>query len=313
MKEEIIISGRNLPGIDPHLHIWHWPIYIDLFMGGLAAGLLFFAAFYFLTGKEKEMPGAVKWASFLAPIAIIIALICLFIDLKHKMYFWRLYMTFKIESPMSFGSWVLLFITPLSILWSFGYVKELLPGRTWKNSIFSWLDQWVAKYRKPMAWAILFLAIGLGIYTGILLSAFNARPLWNTALLGPMFLAYGLLTGAGVIMWVARGKSEKKAFVKICLVLIGIVLFLIVHLFLGYLAGPTTQLQAAELFIYGEFALPFWGFVVVLGLIVPGILEILRLRGYKIPLAIPAILILIGGFLFRMFIVQGGEITRYLY
>jgi len=35
MKEELIISGRNLPHIDPHLHLWHWPISLYLFLGSI--------------------------------------------------------------------------------------------------------------------------------------------------------------------------------------------------------------------------------------------------------------------------------------
>ena len=68
MQEELIVSGRELPNIDPSLHAWHWPISIDLFFGGLAAGLLFFAALFYLMGKEKDMPSAIKIAPIVAPI-----------------------------------------------------------------------------------------------------------------------------------------------------------------------------------------------------------------------------------------------------
>ena len=39
MQEEIFISGRNIPKIDPNLEIWHFPIALYLFLGGLAAGI----------------------------------------------------------------------------------------------------------------------------------------------------------------------------------------------------------------------------------------------------------------------------------
>lgn len=54
MKEELIVSGRMNPGIDPYLNIWHWEISLYLFLGGLAAGLLFFAGLYTILGKEKD-------------------------------------------------------------------------------------------------------------------------------------------------------------------------------------------------------------------------------------------------------------------
>jgi len=48
MREEIIVSGRDNYLIDPHLQIWHWQIPLYLFLGGMAAGILFFAAFFTL-------------------------------------------------------------------------------------------------------------------------------------------------------------------------------------------------------------------------------------------------------------------------
>lgn len=313
MNEEIIISGRNIPMVDPHLNIWHWPIPVYLFLGGLAAGILFFAGLYTILGREKELPTAVKWSTFVAPLALVLGLIALFVDLKHQWYFWRLYTTIRIESPMSWGAWVLLFITPLSVIWSASYLRELVPGWDWKLGFLKRFDAWVQANRQPLAWAMVILALILGIYTGILLSAFNARPLWNTALLGPLFLVSGLSTGAATIMWMSRKHAERRLFTKIDLVLIAIELFFIVHLFMGFLAGPAVQLEAADLFLKGQFALPFWGLVVFLGLILPAILEVMELRGWKIPAAIPALLILAGGLLFRIIIVEAGEITRYLY
>lgn len=259
------------------------------------------------------MSKGMKWATFVAPVGIVVALICLFFDLRHKLYFWQLYTTFKIESPMSFGSWVLLFITPLSFLWSGSFISELVPGWDWKFGFLKKLEELAIQYRKAIAWALIFLAISLGIYTGILLSAFNARPLWNTSLLGPMFLAYGLTTGAATIMWMAQNEAEKTYFTKWTLGLSILVLFLIVHMFMGFMAGPAVQVEAADMFMGGSFTFSFWGLVVVLGLLIPTILEIMKLRGWNIPLALPAILILIGGFLFRYIMVEAGQMTRYLY
>lgn len=313
MKEELIISGRNIPGIDPYLEIWHWHIPLYLFLGGLAAGLLFFAALYHIMGKEKEMPTTVKWATFLAAPALIIGLLALFLDLRHKAYFWRLYTTIRFESPMSWGAWTLLVITPLSMIWSASYLRELVPTWDWK---FSWLkkfEKFVISYRSVIAWMMVVLAVILGIYTGILLSAFNARPLWNTSIMGFLFLASGLSSGAAVIMWMSKDKMERHLISKIDVLLIGIELFLIIHLFMGFLAGPEVQIEAASLFLGGKFTMIFWVVVVGLGVILPGILEILELRGKKIPIYIPALLILIGGLIFRYVIVEAGQLTGYIH
>lgn len=313
MKEELIISGRMNPGIDPFLHIWHWHIPVYLFLGGLAAGILFFAALYTILGREKEMPTAVKWATFIVPIALVLGLMALFFDLKHQMYFWRLYTTVRIESPMSWGAWVLMLITPLSMVWAASYIKEAIPGWQWKFKVMDQLEALVKKYRMPLAWILLTLSVILGIYTGILLSAFNARPLWNTSLLGLLFLVSGLSTGAATIMWMSKTHYERRIMSMIDLVLIIVELFFIIHLFMGFLASTAVQIEAAELFLGGPFTVSFWVFVIILGLIFPAILEIMELKGYKIPVAIPAILILFGGLAFRLIMVEAGQITRYLY
>jgi len=313
MKEELIISGRMNPGIDPYLSIWHWEIPLYLFLGGLAAGLLFFASLYTILGKEKQMQATVKWGPFLASIALVIGLFALFLDLKHKMFFWRLYTTVRLQSPMSWGAWTLMVITPLSFIWSASYIKELIPNWDWKFDFLNKAEAWVIKYRVGFAWVMIVYAVVLGIYTGILLSAFNARPLWNTSILGPLFLVSGMSTGVAAILLMSQNHSERKLLSKVDLLLIGIELFFIVHMFMGFLASSEVQIQAAELFLGGEFTVSFWVFVIFLGLIFPAVLEILELRGYKIPVVIPAVLILFGGLLFRFIMVEAGQITRYLY
>lgn len=313
MQEELFTSGRNIPNIDPSLEIWHWPISVYLFLGGLAAGLLFFASLITVLGKDKEYPTTVKYASIVSPIALTLGLLALFYDLTHKFYFWRLYTTIRIESPMSWGAWVLLIITPLSFLWVFSYYSEIFPKWELKFSFLKKFESYLKENRKIIAYALIPLSIVLGVYTGILLSAFNARPLWNNAILGPLFLVSGLSTGAATIILLAKSKKEKHLFSKIDLALIVLELGLIVHMLMGMYAGSEVQLEAMQLLVGGEFTLMFFGFVIILGLIVPAILELTELLGYKVPVAVPAILILIGGLVFRFVMVEAGQITRYLY
>jgi formate-dependent nitrite reductase membrane component NrfD len=131
--------------------------------------------------------------------------------------------------------------------------------------------------------------------------------------MGFLFLASGLSSGAAVIMWMSKDKMERHLISKIDVLLIGIELFLIIHLFMGFLAGPEVQIEAASLFLGGRFTVIFWVVVVGLGVILPGILEILELRGKKIPIYIPALLILIGGLIFRYVIVEAGQLTGYIH
>jgi len=313
MKEEIIVSGRMNPGVDPVLHIWGWEIPTYLFLGGLAAGLLFFAGLFYLMGKEEKFPVAVRKAPLIAPIALVIGLGALFLDLHHKLFFWRLYTAFKIESPMSWGAWTLMLVTPLSFIWAALYIREWFPNWDWKFEWLKQLEKFMHGYKKPIAWLFVIFGAILGIYTGILFSAFNARPLWNTSILGPLFLASGLSAGAATIMLLSRNHDEKIQFAKIDLLVIGIELFLVIHLFMGYMSSTQAQQDAAKIFLGGDLTAPFWIFVVVLGMLVPALLEIFELNHRKVPVVIPAGLILFGSFMLRWLIAHAGQLSRYLY
>ena len=316
MKEEIIISGRDIPHVDPHLELWHWPISLYLFLGGLAAGILFFAALFTVLGKEKEYTGAIKRAPIIVPFALGIGLLSLLYDLTHIAYVYNLYATIRLESPMSWGAWVLMLVTPMSALWVLGYFKEYFPKWKWDQGYVKTLGtivDWINRYRVTMAWILIPSTILLGMYTGILLSAFNARPLWNTSILGPLFLISGMSTGAAAIILLSKDHAERKVFSQIDLGLIVFELFFITHMIVSLFAGPEVQNQAALLLVGGDFTVAFFGFVVILGLIVPLILEILELKGFKFPVAIPVLLVLIGGLVFRFVMIDAGQLTRYLY
>lgn len=313
MREEIIVSGRANPFIDPHLHIWHWQIPLYLFLGGLAAGILFFAGLYTIMGKEKLYETAVKKAPLIVPFLLMIGLLALLADLKHKAYFWRLYTTIRIESPMSWGAWVLMIVTPLSFIWAAIHVREVFPRWDWKFDILRNLETFFKRYKLQIAWVMMLSSVILGVYTGILFSAFNARPLWNTSILGPLFLTSGMSAGAAVIMLMSKNHAERILFSKIDIGIIAVEMFLIVHMFMGFLASTQVQIDAAGLFLGGPYTASFWIFVVILGMIVPVILEVLELRNYKVPVIIPATLVLFGSLMLRFLIAFAGQESRWLY
>ncbi len=313
MREEIIVSGRDNPLIDPHLHIWHWQIPLYLFLGGLAAGILFFAGLYTILGKEKQYPTAVRIAPHIVPVVLVIGLLALLLDLKHKLFFWRLYTTIRLESPMSWGAWVLMLVTPLSFIWSAIHIREIFPRWNWKYQIFMTLEEFFLKYKLAIAWIMTPASVILGVYTGILFSAFNARPLWNTSILGPLFLASGLSAGAATIMMLSKDHQEKGIFSRIDIGIIVVELFLIVHMFMGFLASTQVQIDAAGLFLGGPYTASFWMFVVIIGMIVPVILEILELNKHKSPVMIPAAMVLFGSLMMRFLIAFAGQESRWLY
>jgi len=299
--------------IDPSLNIWHWQIPLYLFLGGMAAGILCIAALYYIRGREKDYYTAVRITPFLAPILLVLGLLALFIDLRHKLYFWQLYTNIKLQSPMSWGAWTLMVITPVSFIWCALHIRDIFPEWDWKYKWLKDLEAFFNRFKKTLAWVMLIYGLILGIYTGILLSAFNARPLWNTSILGPLFLASGLSAGAAATLIMSKDKAERKQFAKIDLVIIGIELFLIIHMFMGYLASTQVQIEAAEMFLGGQYTVSFWVFVVILGLLMPALLEILELQKLHIPGLISPLLVIFGSLMLRFIIVYAGQVSRYLY
>ncbi len=330
MEEVLYVSGKALPEITPHLEVWGSVIAIYLFIGGLAAGLLFFANFFYLKGKENSMPMTIKVAPIIAPIIILIGLGLLVFDLHHKLYFWQLLLHIRMMSPMSWGAWTLSVIMIPAILWPMTYLDDtikylqkrnpkckLIGLFTWANNlikklpILPWVLEQFNKNKRIIAYLTIYLSIILGVYTGILLSAFNARPLWNSAILGPLFLTSGVSTAAALIMWLSNNPLERKLYSRIDLFLIAIELFFIVHLFMGMLSSGVAQVEAAQLFLGGPFTVYFWVLVVGMGLVLPALLEIMELSGFHIPIGIPAFLILFGGLLFRFIMVYGGQASSF--
>ncbi len=56
MMEEILGTARFNPKIDPSLGIWTWEIAFYLFLGGMTAGILFFAASTHLARRSDDNP-----------------------------------------------------------------------------------------------------------------------------------------------------------------------------------------------------------------------------------------------------------------
>ena len=214
---------------------------------------------------------------------------------------------------MSWGAWTLMVITPLSIIWSATYVKDVFPKWDWK---YKWADDLVAyfiEYRMQLAWIMIVFSVILGIYTGILLSAFNARPLWNTSILGPLFLTSGLSAGAALIMILSKNPLERIRFSQLDLMLIAVELTMIIHMFMGFRASTEVQIEASAMFLGGPYTLPFWIFVVFIGMVLPAFLEFWELKGNHIPAYIPGAMIIFGSVMLRFIIVHAGQASRYLY
>jgi len=316
MLEEILVTARSNPHIDPVMNVWGWEISVYLFLGGLAAGIMFFSALMLLLNKDEEAPFSVNGLALLGPVVLSLGMTTLFLDLSHKLFVWRFYTTFEPTSPMSYGAWILILFYPVGILQILSTLRKGYPTVANLVSdirpVANLLDL-VERHRRLIAWLAIPIAVSLGIYTGILLSAFSARPFWNTGLLGPLFLVSGLSTGAALTALIARQHSERRLLTRIDAGLIVVELLIVALLLINLTTGTKPQLDAAAMLMGGSYTGWFWVVFVALGLLVPLLLEYFEIRGSVRSIAILApVLVLLGGYVLRAITVDLGQETTWI-
>jgi len=314
MIEELLITARSNPKIDPGLAIWSWEIPVYLFLGGLTAGIMCFAALMVLMRKERDAPWAAKKMALWAPVVLSVGMCALFLDLEYKLHVYRFYTTFQLSSPMSWGSWILLLVYPVSILLVLCSIREAYP---WiarlidRFAIGKWLIDFACSYHRQIAQWSLILGVFLGFYTGILLSAFSARPFWNTGFLAPLFLTSGLSSAAALVVLFTRNHAERLLFTRYDIGLISLELALIALLLVNLSTGTGVQLEALNQVMGGEFSLRFWLYFIFIGLLVPVVLNYQEILGRRVWAFLSPLLVLYGGFMLRLITVEVGQLSTW--
>jgi protein NrfD len=305
--------------IDPQLHFWGWEVPVYLFLGGLAAGIMILSALLTRAGANGEDGAASKWlrwAPFAVPVILSLGMGALFLDLEYKLHVYRFYLSFEWTSPMSWGSWLLLVVYPASALLGFGLLTSaeidgLAAFRPVKALRLGGLLRWVAAlgrtHRDNLGWVNIVVGVGLGVYTGVLLGSLGARAVWNSSILGPLFLVSGFSSGAAFLMMLPVGDAAKHRLARIDAMAIVAELVIVVLFLLGLATGGTGAREAAALFLGGNYTATFWSLVVILGLIIPLVFDLIEERLHRSPALVAPALVLIGGFALRWIIVSAGQ------
>lgn len=121
----------------------------------------------------------------------------------------------------------------------------------------------------PIAKTNLILGVGLGIYTGILLSAFGARGAWNSPLLGVLFLCSGLSTGLAFTLLLPVSEEEHHLLSRLDVVAITVEGLILILLLVGFQVGDAQAHAAGDLLLGGALMAPFLSLVVLAGLLTP--------------------------------------------
>ena len=315
MREELLVTLRHNPHVDPVLSIWGWEISIYLFLGGLTAGLMFFAGLLTLLRKDRTAPFATTRLALIAPLVLSVGMTTLFLDLEYKLHVFRFYLTLRPSSPMSWGSWILILVYPVIIVQALSTLRRGWPrlaGWLERLPLGRWLLDLCERLRRPAAAAALPVGVALAIYTGILLSAFAARPFWNTGLLGVLFLVSGLSTGAALAALLAREPAERRWFVRTDLGLILVEMLIVGLLVINLATGARPQLEAARHILGGDYTLAFWILFFTVGLAVPVLIEAFEPLGLGRVAMLAPVLVLVGGYVLRDVTVRLGQETTWI-
>jgi formate-dependent nitrite reductase membrane component NrfD len=284
---------------------WGWLITLYFFFGGLAGGCYFLAVLIDFFGRPEDRPLA-RLGYLISFPCLVISGLLLTIDLTRPERFWHMLVQnntylpmFKYYSPMSLGSWALLIFGIFSFLSFLSALAEAdrLP--------------WPAARRlRPPETTGGIISIFGGLfgfyvagYTGVLLAVTNG-PIWSdTPLLGLLFVVSAASISAALIIllasryrWITPGLFALHRMDAWLLALEFIVLIaFIVSL------GPVSRAW-----------LSFWGFLLLFGVVIVGILIPLALYWRRqwlgdLSVTTAAALVLLGGFLLRFIIVFAGE------
>lgn len=283
----------------PH---WTWQVPLYLWLGGIGAGSHLISTVASLSGHEdRALMSASRYVTLLT---MILSPILLIWDLGRPERFLNMLRILKLRSPMSTGSW------SLSV---FGSMSGAIATRQAAEDGLLGEDNLAVRAAKRFipdkVLSVLGLPIAMyiGAYTGILLIA-TSVPMWarNWMLMGPTFLSSGLsnaLSAMTLILNLTRSGEEKT------------------HRILHRAEKATLVIEAAlvaaSLARMGRWGKPlfskklaptFVGGTLIGGILVPFALHFSGEHSRKKSI-LSAVLVLIGGLLFRFDMVRGGKMS----
>ncbi|MHB1005725.1 MAG: NrfD/PsrC family molybdoenzyme membrane anchor subunit [Chloroflexota bacterium] len=311
-----------------------------LFLAGVSAGAFAVSSFATYIGGPHFRRVA-RIGALIAPWPATFGVALLVLDLGRPLAFFRLFMTVQYTSPMSIGAWLLTLFVVLSLLYATLWVPApfdsllRVPSRRGDIPRFT---RWALLSPKTIRRARAILAalgfpisLGIGIYTGILLGAVPARPFWNTPMLAQLFLFSAMSTGTATVLLVtallgsrrASGfEEERRLLISTDTVLIVLEIFMLIPFLLHHALSTWSSATSIGLILGGEYTWVFWLAVILLGILVPLLLEgyelfpLIASEGavrYSLALSVASsLLVLVGGFALRYIFVYAGQVSHFL-
>jgi len=274
--------------------VWRWKIAAYLFLAGVGAGSYIMGTVLDWAGFET----ASRLGIWIGVPAVMLSTLFLFSDLGHPERFFSAFLNAG-QSWISRGSIIITLYTGVGIISLLTALAGIDPGT-----------------QRTIQTIGAVLAVGVAMYTGLLIGVVGSRPFWNSPLLPLLFLVSALSTGigaifVGTIVWYGINGRIGEAVETLGRldVLLIVLEMLVVYL---YLAISVKRAAASvDLLTRGALSALFWGGFIVVGLVVPLVLEYIALAVSGemeriIATAVAGVFLLVGGLILRFLVLGAG-------
>jgi len=284
------------------MQLWGYQIWLEMWLGGMAAGAFLVAFLYELFSGQKNKQ-LLRPATFIGIPLVVIALILALLDLGMPLRFWHMMVVIKPISPIWLGAILLSGFVGLSILNAILYLIAGRKGVENAKGILSFIGF--------LNWINAIFAAIIMAYSGVMLASSNV-PLWSvTPLMPSLFVASAAATGTAILIfsaliyrtaWQESGETLKKLSGALSVVVIIQVLLLAA---LVAMAGDTGKIMMT-----GGLMIPFY---VDIALLVLSIIMIMAARakvekgGMRGIAILASLFVIVGGLLMRAVIIIGGQ------
>lgn len=295
---------------------WSWDIVVYFFLGGLTGGAYFLVCMHRLLHPSGDHRLDRLGAYFTFPIACVCGVL-LIRDLGVPERFWHMLLQshhaptpmLKWWSPISFGAWILSPLASGFMLISFAHA--LSEGGVWPSKPLRTVTHALHSGRLRVVFLSCAALSGLALagYTGMLVMVTNA-PTWShDPFLPATFMSSGVATGAATLFLLSRAsgagdRASQHRMLRAGTYALGLELLLVI-------GAVVVGHGGVSVFFIGWWGVLFWAVILPLGFIAPIVLLYLSGWGARERMAhavvVGAVLLLTGGFLFRLLEVFGGQ------
>lgn len=274
-----------------------WPILIYFFLSGTSGGAFICATMLTLfTKKTEKIKKLTLYEAIASLVCLAVGSTLVLLDLGQPLraVFLLAFPMLNPTSPVAWGSFFIFANFVLLIC----YIYSILKNKEQLSKILSYIG--------------LFLATGIICYTGFLLSVSDS-PLWQSAILVPLFFASGCISGLSLLFLLgtrfnilSRDDAIFDPLRKILLILIIVDGAILTDYYIIY-SAIVKGYESAKIILSGQFALAFWGGEVIVGIILPIVVLLSKFGKTEKGLAVASLLAIIGVFTMRYIIVFAGQ------